>query len=137
MAETKHIIDEAEWKACEALGFVIYAPDVKLSLPDFVAAYFSGLELFKFLKEIDDILKPMSANKLTKVISYNDVGSFELVMQYYSEDSDDPDNGLALSRTLIVDDSGKVAVHDFFRIPKSFRKGGHGKAILRRGFSDK
>ena len=133
MSKTKHIVDEVEWKACEALGYVIYAPGVKLALTDFIKSHFPGLELLKFLKEIDDMLKSMSTKRLTKVVSYNETDPFELVIQYFSEDSDDPDNGLALSRTLIKDVIGKVAIHDFFRIPMSFRKGGHGKAILSYG----
>jgi hypothetical protein len=44
--------------------------------------------------------------------------------------SGDPNTGLALSRTLVKDATGKVAIHDFFRIPLAFRKGGHGRAIL-------
>ena len=53
MSKTKHIVDEVEWKACEALGYVIYAPGVKLALTDFIKSHFPGLELLKFLKEIE------------------------------------------------------------------------------------
>jgi hypothetical protein len=133
MSGTKYIIDEVEWQSCKALGYVIHAPGVKFTLIDFIKNHFPGLELLKFLKEIDDMLKPMSTKKLTKVISYNETDPFELVIQYFSEDSDDPDDGLALSRTLIKGASGKVAIHDFFRIPLAFRKGGYGKAILSYG----
>jgi hypothetical protein len=133
MSGTKHIVDEVEWRSCEALGYVIYAPGIKLALTDFIKSHFSGLELLKFLKEIDDMLKPMSTKKLTKVVSYNETAPFELAIQYFSEDSDNIDTGLALSRTLIKNVSGKIAIHDFFRIPKAFRKGGHGRAILNYG----
>lgn len=133
MPGPRHIVDDAEWQSCKVLGYVIYAPGVTMSLIDFLKAHFMGLELFRFLKEIDDRLKPMSKKKLTKVISYNETEPFEFVIQYYSEDSDDPNNGLALSRTLVKDTAGKVAIHDFFRIPKAFRKGGHGRAILSYG----
>lgn len=133
MSGIKHIVDEAEWLSCKALGFVDYSPNIQMRLIDLLKAHFPGLELFKFLKEIDEMLKQMSPKKLTKVVSYNETAPFELVIQYYSEDHDDPDTGLSLSRTLIKNDSGKTAIHDFFRIPQAFRKGGHGKAILRYG----
>jgi hypothetical protein len=130
MAGTRHIVDDAEWQCCKVLGYVIYAPGIKLTLIDMLKAHFPGLELLKFLKEIDDMLKPMSTKKLTKVVSYNETDPFELMIQYYSDDSGDPNTGLALSRTLVKDATGKVAIHDFFRIPLAFRKGGHGRAIL-------
>jgi hypothetical protein len=86
MAGTRHIVDDAEWQCCKVLGYVIYAPGIKLTLIDMLKAHFPGLELLKFLKEIDDMLKPMSTKKLTKVVSYNETDPFELMIQYYSDD---------------------------------------------------
>lgn len=75
----------------------------------------------------------MSGKALNKIIGFKDSHPFELVIQYYSEDHQDPINGLALSRTLIKDINGKTAVHDFFRIPRDFRNLGHGKTMLNYG----
>jgi len=129
----KHTVTEEELKSCKALGFVVYSPGAKLSLVDFLKANFPGLELSKFLTEIDDLFKPMSGKRLTKIIGYNESDPFELVLQYYSEDHDDEIHGLAFSRTFIRDAGGKTAVHDFFRIPKNFRNLGHGKIMLNYG----
>ena len=130
MPPVKHLVTEAEWKSCESIGFVIFAPGSNISLVDFINANFPGLELYKFLSEIDTLLKPMSAKNLTKTVSYSQIEPFELIIQYYSEDHDDDTNGLALSRTLAKDQSGKTAIHDFFRIPETFRNRGYGKSML-------
>jgi hypothetical protein len=125
-----HVVTDEEWKLCEALGYFIYAHGITMSLTEFIELNFRGLELLKFLKEIDDLLRPMTGKSITRVISYNDTEPFEFVIQYYSEDNNDDTYGLAFSRTFTNDKSNKIAVHDFFRIPHSFRRLGHGKTMI-------
>jgi hypothetical protein len=132
-SSVKHLITEAEWQSCEALGFVFYALGVTGSLVDLINTNFPGLQLLQFLKEIDTLLKPMSTKNLSKVISFKVTESCELILQYYSEDYNDKQNGLMLSRTFIRDKNEKTAIHDFFRIPRASRNKGHGKTMLKIG----
>jgi len=75
----------------------------------------------------------MSTKNLSKVISFKVTESCELIFQYYSEDYNDKQNGLMLSRTLIRDKNEITAIHDFFRIPGTSRNQGHGKTMLKIG----
>jgi hypothetical protein len=75
----------------------------------------------------------MTSKKLTKVISFDEKDPQELIIQYFSEDHDDPQNGLVFSRTFIKDNNEKTVMHDFFRIPKTARNQGHGKTMLKIG----
>jgi len=132
-SSSKHIFTRAEWQACEAFGFVLYAPGVKSSLVDFINTNFSGLDLLQYLTDIDSLLNPMTSKKLFKVVSFSDKKPCELIVQYYSEDHGDKQNGLMLSRTFVKDKNGISVTHDFFRIPKPSRKMGHGKTMLKIG----
>jgi|GEM_PF-956183 len=125
-----HKVTEAEWKLCEKLGFVIDSHSSKVSIVDFINSNFSGLELLVFLTNIDELLKPMTAKQVYKVVSFSDKEPHEFIVQYFSEDHDDDLNGLALSRTLVKGKTSKQAIHDFFRIPFGSRNQGHGKTIL-------
>jgi hypothetical protein len=82
-SSVNHVITDAEWQSCEALGFVFYAPGVKSPLVDLINTNFTGLELHHFLKEIDTLLKPMSTKKLSKVISFKVTEPCELILQYF------------------------------------------------------
>jgi hypothetical protein len=129
----KHVVNDAEWQSCEALGYVYDSPMAPVRLVEFINTNFPGLQLLDYLTEIDDLLKPMSAKKLSKVIGFDEKQPPELVVQYYSDDHSDKQNGLALSRTFVKEKNEKIAIHDFFRIPKPFRKLGHGKTMLKIG----
>jgi hypothetical protein len=124
-----YIVTDAELLNVTSVGYSITLTDDK-SPAEFLKAYFPGLQLFQFLKEIDDLLSPLVTTRIYKEIGFFDEDPVTLLIQYYSEDHDDIVTGLALSRAFIKNGDEFVAEHDFFRIPTVGRKKGIGKKML-------
>jgi len=125
-----HQLTAAEWEACQKLGFQSYAIGTSGSLVDYINTNLPGLDLLTWLTEIDNLLKGMTGKPVFKVVGFDSGAPLKLIIQYYSEDSDDDIHGLAFQRTIIKDKDHKTAVHDFFRIPRTSRMQGNGRKML-------
>lgn len=130
-ATNPHIITDEEINQVEGLGFEITSGTK--SLKDFLNDSFPGLQLFRFLKEIDDLLSPLTSKPIQREVGYFETKPETIIIQYYAEDHNDEVNGLALSRTLIKYNDELIAEHDFFVLPLSARKQGIGKKVLNYG----
>ncbi|WP_158288401.1 GNAT family N-acetyltransferase [Mucilaginibacter psychrotolerans] len=112
----------------EAIGFNITSG--KKPLKDFLLAYFPGFDLREYLKEIGELLTPLTQAKIEKELAYFEEPPPMIIVQFYSEDEGDDETGLALSRAFIRHDDELIAEHDFFRIPETARGQGIGKKML-------
>jgi hypothetical protein len=124
----RHIVTDEEIAAVETLGFSITCG--KTPLKDVVQAHFPGLQLGEFLKSIDELLGPLTNVKVYKELAYFEQEPPMLLIQYFSEDEDDDQTGLSLSRAFIRYKDELIVEHDFFRIPEAFRQRGIGKRLL-------
>jgi predicted acetyltransferase len=127
-----HIVTNDELLKIAKLGYKSFSTGEK-SPEEFIKTYYSGLQLFQFLKEIDDLLKPLATEPVFKEIGFFDGDLVMLLIQYYSRDHDNIITGLSLSRAFIREKDVLIAEHDFFRIPRSARKKGIGKKMLALG----
>lgn len=123
-----HIITKKEITQVRMLGFEITSGTK--SPEDFLNEYFRGLELLRFLQNIDQLLSPLVNTSIIKEFAYFESKPQMIMIQYYSEDHENEDIGVALSRTFIKNENELILEHDFFRLPLKSRKSGIGKQIL-------
>lgn len=123
-----HIVTAEDIAEVEAIGFNITSD--KTPLKDFLLTYFPGFDLREYLKEIDELLTPLTQAKIEKELAYFEEPPPMIIVQFYSEDEGNDQTGLALSRTFIKRDDEFIAEHDFFRIPVTAREQGIGKKML-------
>ncbi|MEO7214474.1 hypothetical protein [Mucilaginibacter sp.] len=114
----------------QALGFNITAGS--LPLEDFLNSTFPGLNVLQYVKDINDLLQPLTQSTIIKELAFFENAPPMLIVQYFSEDSDD-ETGLGLSRTFIKSKNEFIVEHDFFRLPSAKRRQGIAKQLL--GFS--
>jgi hypothetical protein len=126
-----HTITDEEINLVKALGFEITSGTK--SAADFLNDNFPGLQLFTFLKDLDDLLAPLATKPVKREIAYFETEPEMVTIQFYAEDSNDENNSLALSRTIIRYHDEVVAEHDFFVLPSTARKLGNGKKVLNYG----
>jgi hypothetical protein len=97
---------------------------------DFLNSYFPGLHLSQYLTEIDMLLTPLTLSPINKEIAFFETSPQMLIIQYYSDNHDDEEYGLALSRTFIRQKEELIAEHEFLRIPRMARRKGVAKLLL-------
>lgn len=123
-----HIIYDDEIAEVEALGFTITSG--KIPAAEFLNQHFAGLRLKDYLKGINDLLGPLTAVTTVKEFAYFESPPQMVVIQYYSEDEENDQTGLAFSQAIIKRDDEMVAELDFLRIPATFRNQGIAKRLL-------
>jgi GNAT superfamily N-acetyltransferase len=123
-----HVVTPNEIEAVKKLGYTFNSGTI---LPEnFINKHFANLDLLQWLEEIEKLFKPLKRKKLIKMIECAETRPLSLTIQYVSDDFEDDQTGLALSRILSFEGDDLVVTHDFFRLPTRARGKGIAKKLL-------
>lgn len=112
----------------KSLGFLFQGIDAFQE--EFINTHFTNCNLLLFLNQIDAILSPLCNSSINKIVHLHNLTLPELSIQYFSDNYDDENNGLALSRIFFWQKEGLMVRHDYFRLPASSRNKGIAKKIF-------
>ena len=125
MEVNKHTVNKEEVEKVKTLGFILDCSNAIIP-EEFVNTHFEGLELFNFFKLIDSLLKPHSAQPISKKLVLSDPPP-KLELIYLSGDITDP---LFLKRTFEINKGILEVSHDYFILPTTARNHKIGKKVL-------
>lgn len=123
-----HTVTSVEIRAIEALGFSFSGSSMPAD--DFINSFFPNFNLLVAVRTIDTLLSSTTASGISKEILLIEVPSPSLEIRYYSRDWNDKDTGLALVRTFTLENDKPVVDHEFFRLPRSYRRKGIARKVL-------
>jgi len=123
-----HSLNSIEVTEIKSLGFLFQG--ISAFQDEFINTHFANCDLLLFLNQIDDILSPVCNSSINKYIYLNNSPLPELLIQYFTNNYEDENNGLALSRIFFWQDGELVVKHDYFRLPASSRNKGIAKKIF-------
>ncbi len=124
-----HTISTSEIKSIEDLGFIFEGSSTPPA--QFINNNFPNFDLLSVLDTINTVLSPTTGLKLYKKVFFEEGDSARLEIEYYSENCNDINNGLALMRTFKREGKDIIVKHQYFRIPKLFRQQGISRNILK------
>jgi len=124
-----HTVTDSEIKNIEALGFSFEGSSTPPA--QFINTNFPNFDLLTVLSTINTSLAPTTELKISKKIFLEEGDSVKLEIEYYSENCNDRNTGLALMRTFKWEGKDILVKHQYFRLPKPFRQQGISRNILK------
>lgn len=126
--EALHIITEEELSIIESLGFEITGNSTQAA--KFLNEHFAGFRIGEYLNALDDLLSPLTLVSIRGEFSFHEGPPPMLIIQYYSENNEDDQIGLAFSQAFTRYGNEIIAELDYLRIPVTARKKGVSKMLL-------
>jgi hypothetical protein len=123
--ENTHLVTVEEVDKVKSIGFKIEHTGSK-DPADFVNEYFTGLNFFEFLNDLNVLLKPVAEGNLGQTVDMNDSPPPMMLIGLYATDSDDDKHDLVFERSFIKYPDALVVEHDYFNLPVAVRMQGLG-----------
>ncbi|GAA3967184.1 hypothetical protein [Mucilaginibacter dorajii] len=118
--ENAHQVSTDEIDKVRSIGFKIEHTESKYPA-EFINEHFAGLEIFAFLNEITDLLKPTAEGSLMQTVDMSDTPPPMLLVGLYATDHNDDDRDLIFERSFIRYPDQLIVEHDYFNLPLSAR----------------
>ncbi len=127
-----HTVSHSDIRTIRSTGFSIVGSVANPE--DFINTNFANFDILVFLKEINLNFSNINSDRLIKNIQLSEGSSPEINIEYYSDNFTSTDKELAFSRIFTLENGEINVKHDYFSLPRNFRKMGISKRILKASF---